>query len=88
MLSKAEYYLSNFIKIDYDDDDDDHYDYVSNEPKRNINCDETASTATKGIVDNPYYEGSDDVLNTLGIERSAYPGIERVTVTENLYYEE
>ena len=61
---------------------------LTKEPKRNINRNQTASNTSPGIVDNPYYEGSDDVLSIPGVERSANSGIERLTVTENLYYEE
>ena len=88
MPRKVGNHLFDFIQIDHDDDDDDHYDYVSNEPERNSNRNQTASMTSPGIVDNPYYEGSDDVLRTPGVERSAISGIERVTVTSNLYYEE
>ena len=78
--------------IDYDDDEDDHYDYVSTAPDRNRNYNEAAPTTNQGIVDNPYYEGSDDIIEAENIQTANSPingqGIETITVRENLYYEE
>ena len=70
-----------------DYDDDDNYDYIGAEYRASRN--QHVSTIDSGIVANPYYEGSNNMVtgNTNSGNEGHGHETETITVTKNLYYE-
>ena len=73
------------------DDDENIYDSVYSEdtnPRLNRIA---ANNPPANVIENPYYGGEDDVMNTVNasnrnVQRQD-PGFASVTVVDNLYYE-
>ena len=74
-----------FLYTDYESDD--HYDYIGAEYETTRN--QPLSTLNSGVVENPYYEGSNNMmsLNTSSPDQGHGQETQTITITQNLYYE-